>query len=390
MAGVLGALALRLATAQGTASNGGLPVVPREVVLRQQVLPYELESVNWNVDKTNTPFLKEPDLSQQNVFRGLLRFGKQDTNNAIALIWDQPKSKLYLDLNHNLDLTDDPAGVFSSTNHGPEQRFANVTVLLKTAAGVHPAILGLRLWPDRAGRRIQMQLDSRSLWQAKVGPPGEEWQVAALDDPFSPEGPAFAKFLLLRPWAARTNRLYLRSPTTGILGFPDRLFWLGQAFHLERRFETEGGTPVCKLEFTPQQPLLTELRLSGESLCYAVLRASNGYMAVLCGPPGTLKVPQAVYTVSAAWLNKGAATAYRLADEPLLINATAPTNVVLGGPLTNAVILTRQGRKLNMSYQLVGADGGSYHLAQEDRGKPPEFTVYHSGKKVQSGTFEFG
>ena len=80
----------------------------------------------------------------------MLRFGK-DTNNAIALIWDQPKSKLYLDLNRNLDLTDDPAGVFSSTNKGPQQLFANVTVPLKTAAGLHPAMLDLRLSVRRGG-----------------------------------------------------------------------------------------------------------------------------------------------------------------------------------------------------------------------------------------------
>jgi hypothetical protein len=38
----------------------------------------------------------------------------------------------------------------------------------------------------------------------------------------------------------------------------------------------------------------------------------------------------------------------------------------------------------------VGADGGSYRLTQEDRAKPPEFTVYRGGKKVESGKFEFG
>lgn len=389
LAWVLAVLTLRLAAGQSIVS-GGRPGVPREVVLQQQVVPYGLESVYWTLDTTNTPFLKEPELSEQGVFRGVLRFGRQDTNNAIALIWDQPKGKLYLDLNRNLDLADDPAGVFSSTNKGPEQRFSSVTVLLKTAAGLHPAILGLRLWPVGAGRQIQMQLDSRSLWQAKVGLPGEEWQVAALDDPFNPEGPATAKFLLLRPWTMRTNHLSLRDLNAGIIRFPDRLFWLGQAFQLERRLETQGGAPVCKLELTPQQPPLTEVKLSGESLYYAVFRATNGYTVVLREPPGTLKVPQGVYTVSAAWLKNGAATAYRLADEPLFISATAPTNVVLGGPLTNWVRLIRQGRKLNMDYQLVGADGGSYRLAQEGRGRPPEFTVYHSGKKVQSGSFEFG
>lgn len=390
LAWILVSVALRIAAAEGVVSNGGSPVVPHEVALQQQVVPYDLETVYWTLDATNTPFLKEPELSKQSVFRGVLQFGKKDTNNAIALIWDQPKSKLYLDLNRNLDLTDDPAGVFSSANIGPNQVFTNVTVLLRTAAGLHPAILGVRLWSDGAGRQIHAELDSRSLWEAKVGPPGAEWQVAALDDPFNAEGPVFAKFLLLRPWTARTNRLYLSILTPGIVKFPDQLFWLSDAFRLERRFDSQDGIPVCKVEFTPQQPPLTEVKLSAESLYYAVLRATNGYTVVLGEPQGTTKLPQGVYTGNAVWLKKGAATAYRFAGEPLLINATAPTNVVLGGPLTNSVTLTRQGRRLNMNYRLVGADGGAYWLLQPGDPKPPEFAVYRGGKKVLSGMFAFG
>jgi hypothetical protein len=29
-------------------------------------------------------------------------------------------------------------------------------------------------------------------------------------------------------------------------------------------------------------------------------------------------------------------------------------------------------------------------LSRQDFSKPPEFTVYHNGKKAQSGKFEFG
>ena len=64
--------------------------VPREVVLRPEVMPYDLESVNWNLAQRKEPFPKEPELSQRYVIRKLLRFGN-DTNNVIALIWDQPK-----------------------------------------------------------------------------------------------------------------------------------------------------------------------------------------------------------------------------------------------------------------------------------------------------------
>jgi hypothetical protein len=373
----------------GYRPSGGPSEFPSEVVLRPQAVPYDLESGSWNFDKTNAPFLKEPETSQQHVFRFLLRFGK-DTNNAIALIWDQPKHKLYLDLNRNLDLTDDPTGAFSLTGKEFQQVLTNVTLPLKTATGLHPAILDLHLFTDAQGRWAQVRLYSRSLWQAKVAPGGEEWQVAVVDNLFGPEGPVAAKFLLLRPWAVRTNRVSFYDPTFGMVPFPSHLFWLGRPFQLERRFETGGESPVCKLALTPQQPPLTALKLSGEFVYSAVLRDTNGYTAVLREPADMVHVPQGVYTVNAVWLKKGPAEAIRLVGEPLVVKATVATSLVLGGPLTNSVALTRYGRKLNMNYQLVGADGGTYRLAQQDPAKPPEFTVYHGGKKVLSGKFEFG
>jgi len=371
-------------------SADGAPRISNELVLHQQTVPYELASLYRTFDTTNAPFLKEPEVSKQGVFRGVMRFGRKDTNNAIALIWDQPRSKLYLDLNGNLDLTDDPAGVFGSSNKGMQQVFTNVTVPLKTAAGLHPAILNVRLWSDGVGRKLHGQLDMHSLWEAKAGGPGEEWQVAALDDPFNPEGPGFAKFLVVRPWTARTNRLHVRDLSSGMVKFPDQLYWLGEAFRLERRFDNQDGTPVCKVQFTPQQPALTEVRLSGESLYYAVLQDPKGYTAVVRQPPGTLRIPSGTYSAGAVWLKKGAVEACRLGNESLRINATSPTNLALGGPLTNSVTLTREGRKLNMNYQLLGADGCAYRLAQVDRTKPPEFTVFRGGKKVMAGKFAFG
>ncbi len=368
---------------------GGSTNLPREVVLRPEVVPYELESVNWNLAQPSGPFRKEPELSQRHVVRSLLQFDK-NTNHAIAVIWDQPQSKLCVDLNGNLDLTDDPAGVFISAGKGFQQVFTNVTLPVKMAAGLRPAILDLHCFTDAQGSWAQVQLHSRSLWQAKVAFGGEEWQVAVVDNLFGAQGPAVAKFLLLRPWAVRANSVSVHDPTSGIGTFPSQLFWLGQAFHLEHRFDTNGETAVCKLELTPQQPPLTDIKLSGESLCYAMLSATNGYTVLLHGPPGTVKIPQGVYTVGAVWLKKGAAEALRLGNAPLVLNATVPTNLVLGGPLTNSVTLSRQGRKLAMSYQLSGADGGSYRLAQQDRAQPPEFTVYHGGKKALAGKFEFG
>jgi hypothetical protein len=54
------------------------------------------------------------------------------------------------------------------------------------------------------------------------------------------------------------------------------------------------------------------------------------------------------------------------------------------------VVLDRTGRKLQMNYQLRGADGRYYRLAEQDRTRPPEFTVFYGGKKALAGKFEFG
>jgi hypothetical protein len=385
----LGALALRTAPTQGVAGSNELTDFPREVVLRPEVVPYELEALHHDLAKPTKPFRKEPETSQHHVYRSLLHVG-QDTNNPIALIWDQPRQKLYLDLNRNLDLTDEASAAFSSTNNGYQQTFVNVTVPVKTAAGLHPVIFDFHCYSEASASWASTRLVSHSLWQAKVTIGGQEWQVAALDDLSGREGPAAAKFLLLRPWAARTNRVSLYDPSSGIVPFPGRLFWLGRAYQLERRFDTSSATPVCNLEFTPQQPPLTELRLSGEFVYYTVLRDTNGYTAVLREPQGTVQVPKGVYTVNAAWLKNGPAEAFQLTYEPMVLKTTTATNLILGGPLTNWVVLKRAGRKLQMNYQLRGADGRYYRLAEQDRTKPPEFTVFCGGKKALSGKFEFG
>ena len=127
---------------------------------------------------------------------------------------------MYVDLNGNLDLTDDPAGVFSSTGKALQQVFTNVTLPLKTAAGLLPAIVDLHLFTDAQGSWASAQLHSRSLWQAKVALGGEEWQVAAVDNLLGPGGPTPAKFLLLRPLAARTNMYRSMIPPAASSPFP--------------------------------------------------------------------------------------------------------------------------------------------------------------------------
>jgi hypothetical protein len=372
------------------ASSSGAPEFPRELVLHHESVPYVLDYAGWYLAATNAPLVKEPPLGTQGVCRKLLRFGN-DTNNAFALLWDQPRGRLYLDLNQNQDLTDDAAGVFAATDKLPaqSQTFTNVALTLRTASGLHPVVLDLSLRAEEP--RVYARLSAHSLWQTKLDWQGTEWEVAVAETVLDGTGPA-AQFLLLRPWATRTNGTFVNSVGSGFFTFPAKLFWQGGAFRLGCRFETRAGAPVCKLDFTPLQPPLVDLNVSGEFLGQVVLRAgdSNGYTVVLDQPHGTVKVPQDNYTVAKVGLTRGSKAAYRLPNQPLAVNASAAASLALGGPLTNSVTMSRQGRELLLLYRLVGADGGAYGLASPDREHPPEFAIHRGAARLAADKFRYG
>src|ERR1035438_1636697 len=65
--------------------------------------------INWGIDMTTqtAPFKKEPAVASGKTIRGVLNFG--GPSNAIPFLWQCAAGKLYLDLNRNHDLTDDPS-----------------------------------------------------------------------------------------------------------------------------------------------------------------------------------------------------------------------------------------------------------------------------------------
>ena len=105
-------------------------------------------------------------------------------------------------------------------------------------------------------------------------------------------------------------------------------------------------------------------------------------------PKGVVEVPVGNYKQSSVWLRKGEAEASSGARS---ISVSAGELAVLdaGGPLTNSVSVSSEGRRLALSYQLLG-HGGVYRLTKRDTKHPPEFTVYQGDKKLAAGKFEFG
>jgi hypothetical protein len=116
-------------------------------------------------------------------------------------------------------------------------------------------------------------------------------------------------------------------------------------------------------------------------------------IVVLDAPQPVVKVPLGEYDTCQVSLKQGQTEAYqtgpqRLGSLTVRTNALSPAVLLAGGPLTNVVTVANRGASFELVYQLQGMGGETYQLKGER--KQPEFAVYHAGKKIGSGKFEFG
>ncbi len=349
--------------------------------------------INWGLRVTarSAAFNKEPAFSGSKVVRGLLQLGGGATNK-MAFLWDGAARKLYLDLNRNLDLTDDRVGVFSCPRSSGEsyQTFTNIHLPFETAVGSHATLLDLNLYSyGRLGGSAAL----RSFWQGKVTLQGEEWQVGLLENPFDQKPTLEGGKLLLRPWAERNQAFSVYAGSADAVPFSGRLFLGKRAYRLQCTNDVPGDLSQVRVEFTEQQPKLGDLKIAGHFLRRLTLEGGP-YLVVLDWPEKTVKVPVGTYRLGKVCLQKDGAQAYldsgtQGASGHITISERASAVLRAGAPLTNSVAISREGRKLSMNYRLVGA-GGTYQMLNQDRSHPPEFTVYHGGKKVAAGRFQFG
>src|ERR1017187_6248606 len=105
--------------------------------------------INWGVSLTTQTisFKKEPVAASGKIVRGVLNFGG-DASNSIPFVWQRDAGKLYLDLNRNRDLTDDPDGVFLSGRRSTYayETFTNVHLLFNTASGGRRVLADLNFY----------------------------------------------------------------------------------------------------------------------------------------------------------------------------------------------------------------------------------------------------
>jgi hypothetical protein len=352
--------------------------------------------INWGVAlrTQTTPFKKEPAAVSGKIVRGVLNFGG-GSSNAIAFLWQRDAGKLYLDLNRNQDLTDDPAGVFSVRGAARVyyQTFTNVHLLFNTASGQCRMLVDMNLYDF--GSQPNCYFMVRSFWQGKLTLQGRDWQAGIIQNGLDQSGSFENSRLLLRPWEKRNQPFAAEDGLLASVPFSRKVFVDGHAYKLDCIAGSQNGEARPALRFTEQSVPLGALNITGQFIHRLVL-TGGPYVVVLDQPAGVVKIPTGSYNQPDIRLEQNGVEAFCRNSSQMQIGRRITvddkTTAVLhmGGPLTNSVTASRQGQDLNLNYCLVGAGGETYQLARQDRSKPPEFAVYKGGKKIASGTFEFG
>jgi hypothetical protein len=349
--------------------------------------PYELESgevfyASYMFEGREVVFKKEPD------YAGAPRRGaiSSEDGGYIWFVWDQAGKNLYVDQNRNLDLTDDPYGVFHAapaTNnlaaYADNQRFEGVRTTESEGATVYTLALEHYFDDYFVGQVL-------SGWEGDFEVEGDFYRLEYLDNANGAVEETDS-FILLPETPLAENRGVL-SQLRGQV--PPLVALNGNAYQLEMAFEKAAETETVEVvaEFTPIDTGVGNLHISGKHL--SLLGLNGAAYAVIAPGAEDIALPAGSYDV--AWSLAGdrflCTDTYRLPG--LTVRKDETTELLIGGPLRHEIMASRRGFRLMLTYELKGAAGESYLDYQAGYDEAPEFEVYQEGRLLGKGRFTYG
>jgi hypothetical protein len=369
------------------------------LTLEYREAPSSHNNFGLQFTQQNSFFKKEPDLAKRDVYRGKINLSA-DTNQVLPFLWDYSQGTVYLDLNGNGDLTDDPKGIHAlpKGSYPPitslsgaycYQTFPKVALTVKTTNGNQRSLFDLNLHYYQ--NQLNVSAGMLSYWSAQVTLQGQDWEIGITEYLFNII--TTPSHLLLRPWKSRNEAFNTSSGSLDSCNFPRKLFFNNQAYELTTQHELSSGTESCTLTLKEISAKLGDLNLTGQHIRRVYL-SGGGYSVILEKPAPQVKVPVATYNQQQVLIQQGTNSAHPVFSsgipKPVIVQSERPATLNCGGPLTNSVSIQRRGRVLVLNYQLLGADHQNYQTAVQDRSHPPTFKIYQGDRVIASGKFEYG
>ena len=418
------AVLFAMAAALSLASAAAPALQTNQTVLRYRELPFRVDS--WTISVTpvpkdapftnlpapgqalqylaqpkDTPFTNQPAPGGTSLYLAQLNVN----GKPLGMAWDQKAGRLWLDLNRNRDLTDDPEGVFQTPGRGDEQTFTNVHLTAPTRRGPVTLCLDLVIRPQNRATWTA-RAEARCCLVGKLVVGGEAWQVAYSAPFLDFASPVQDGVFMARPWdESLYGAAWPASMPAGMPGFSlrgpeaDGVLWAqaSKQLHGEHEWtllgrETEtNGPPALALEVRSEARETGVVDVSGSNVTRLTLRqGGRRFAAPLVKNRARLAAGQ--YTVEEIQISSGPAQATANPFSTLKVVQGQTNRLNAGLPLTAKVTAIRRGDSLRLDYRMVDAGGTAYRLASMGTGTlaKPEFSIWQGKRRVASGSFEYG
>ena len=347
-------------------------------------------------DTTEVAFKREPDFQGHNVVRSILA-GEKGESTALYFAYDLDAHRLYVDLNRNLDLTDDPKGVFDPANgFKPGQDKIEITV--PQQSGNVTYFFSIFCSKDKRGLPSS-QIGFCSGWTGKIILAGKTYLVVIVDKPDGTLGTTGRFFLSEWTEGMDVKNLsdYSRDyPRDLFKGIPHHLFLDGKYYELGYEY-TSGEAEKADLMFTvkPTEVPLGTLAFEGENLRQVVLRDKlNGPVCVVLDRPGpTVQVPVGNYETASVILASDEQDRYLLKGElkrKFFVTTGQSTPLRVGAPLKAVLSAKDEWFQLVFQQSYLGIGDEKYALIGKNKPEGPPFVISKKGQTVANCKFCYG
>lgn len=341
-------------------------------------------SLSAEPGKQEVKFVKEPDFGKDKILRNAFQVGP-GKGDFLGFAVDFTRRTLYLDLNQNLDLTDDPQGVFQGEKSASPDTasFKNVRIRVQKNGIDRVYLLGsFYYFSDNSG-----YADIKSSYIGEVELYGRKWRLEVMDNL---DGKIDDQDQFTIVLAAGGDDAKTPPPYAG-MKVPQNLFLDSHQYELKFAYDPAPDTSPLTVHITEISAPVGNLILDGQFIRRLVLKGKG--LVILDSPAQANTVPVDKYQIQSVYL--------QAAGDPMLstnasaipsfsITAGAPVPLKIGGPVTSSVKAVSRGSTLQLNYLLKGAGGELYTAVKPDPKKPPKVVIYQGDRQLGTGNFEFG
>ena len=370
------------------ATGVGLLAAPGALPGATFVLEYQTNGPSADfrlpLEKSEILFKSEPEYVGTQVVRSYFSVSP-DPQGHMGFACDPEGQKLYLDLNRNLDLTDDPEGIRESSPESWGREFPNVAIPVEQAGRHREIAMDLQIYGENRG-----WYTIRSSWGSDdVDIGGKTYRIAVVDDGDGVLAPDDCLFLEpigdeFEVVGDPEKRVELQVPASLVLD--------GQPYALSFALSDDGKS--MDLSIDPAEEKLVDVPVTGKGIERLVLQ-DDGRAALFFAPESTIRLPAGRYRAE-VWVRAGAGELTSLWKAPRVTlnvregNDQKPWGV--GGPIVSKLTCSMAGSCLTFDQAATGADGETYSLVNSPGQalEKPKLRVVHEGTVIHVGEFEYG